>query len=54
MGYVADSSLGWNFTFEMFVTASIAAVVICIIAWGKEKRTMEERLRQAREEHKLA
>lgn len=54
MGYVADSSLGWNFTFEMFVTASIAAVVICIIAWGKEKRTMEERLRQARKEHKLA
>lgn len=53
MGYVASSSLGWNFTFEMFLVTSLLAAGICTVAWGKEKRIMEERLRLAHEEHKI-
>ncbi len=53
MGYVASSSLGWNFTFEMFLFTSLLAAAICLVAWGKEKRIMEERVRQAEAEHKI-
>lgn len=53
MGYVASSSLGWNFTFEMFLVTSLLAAAICMIAWGREKRIMEERIRVAREEHRI-
>lgn len=53
MGYVASSSLGWNFTFQMFLFTSLLAAGICMVAWGKEKRIMDERIRQAAEEHKL-
>ena len=53
MGYVAQSLLGWGFTFNMFITAALLAIIICAIAWGKEKRIMEERIRLAQEEHKL-
>lgn len=52
MGKVASSSLGWDFTFWMFMVACILAVVICAVAWGKEKKIMDERLRLAAEEHR--
>ena len=52
MGYVADSSLGWGFTFQMFIGAALLATVICAVAWGKEKRIMDERRRLAEAEHK--
>lgn len=51
MGYVAQSSLGWNFTFEMFMAAALLAIVICGVAWGKEKKIMDERIRLAEAEH---
>jgi OPA family glycerol-3-phosphate transporter-like MFS transporter len=51
-GYIADSSLGWNFTFVCFFATSIIAAVICVIAWGKEKRMMDERLAAAKSEQK--
>ena len=53
MGYVASSALGWNFTFQMFLFTSLLAAAICMLAWGKEKRIMEERIRQAEAEHKI-
>ena len=53
MGYVASSELGWNFTFQMFLFTSLLAAGICMVAWGKEKRIMEERVRQAETLHKL-
>lgn len=49
-GYVANSSLGWNFTFVCFFATSIIAAVICMVAWGKEKRMMDERLKAAAEQ----
>lgn len=52
MGYVASSSLGWNFTFWMFLITTLVAAAICTVAWGKEKRIMEERVRAAAAEHK--
>lgn len=52
MGYVASSSLGWNFTFWMFLITTLIAAAICTVAWGKEKRIMEERVRAAAAEHK--
>ncbi len=51
-GYVADSSLGWDFTFECFLATSFIAAIICIVAWGKEKRMLEERLAAAKAEQK--
>ena len=51
-GYVAESSLGWNFTFECFFAASIIAAIICFIAMGKEKKMFEERLAAAKAEQK--
>ncbi len=47
MGYVAGSSLGWDFTFWMFLFACVFAVVICSVVWPKEKHIMDERVRQA-------
>ena len=51
-GYVAESSLGWNFTFECFLATSIIAAVICFVAMGKEKKMFAERLAAAKEAQK--
>ena len=51
-GYVAESSLGWNFTFECFLATSIIAAIICFVAMGKEKKMFEERLAAAKAEQK--
>ena len=51
MGFAVEHSLGWNFTFQMFLFTSVLAGAICIVAWGKERRIMEERVRLARIEH---
>ena len=48
-GYVAESSLGWNFTFECFFATSIIAAVICFVAMGKEKKMLEDRIAAAAE-----
>ena len=44
LGYVAQSSWGWNATFWIFTIGALAAAVICAISWGKEKKIMEERM----------
>ena len=49
-GYVAESSLGWNFTFECFFATSLIAAVICFVAMGKEKKMLEERIAAAKAE----
>ncbi len=49
LGYVAQSSLGWNATFWVFTIGAILAAVICLISWGKEKRMMEERIAAAKQ-----
>lgn len=48
IGYVAESSLGWDTVFEIFVLTSLLAAILCMVAWGKEKRMMEERIRAAK------
>ena len=47
LGNVAQSSLGWNATFWVFIVGALLAAVICAISWGKEKRMMEERIAAA-------
>ena len=47
LGNVAQSSLGWNATFWVFIAGALLAAVICAISWGKEKRMMEERIAAA-------
>ena len=47
LGYVAESSWGWNATFWVFVGGALLAAVICAISWNKEKRMMEERIAAA-------
>lgn len=47
LGNIAQSSLGWNATFWVFVVGALLAAVICAISWGKEKRMMEERIAAA-------
>lgn len=47
LGYVAQSSYGWNATFWVFIIGAILAATICTVAWGKEKRMMEERIAAA-------
>lgn len=44
LGYVAQSSWGWNATFWIFTIGALVAAVICAISWGKEKKIMEERM----------
>ena len=51
-GYVAESSLGWNFTFECFFATSIIAAIICMVAMGKEKKMLAERIAAAKAEQK--
>jgi OPA family glycerol-3-phosphate transporter-like MFS transporter len=46
-GYVADSSLGWNFTFLCFLTTGVLTALICAISWGKEKKMFKERIAAA-------
>ena len=46
LGQVAQHS-GWNATFWVFIIGGIAATLICGIAWGKEKKMMEERMAAA-------
>jgi OPA family glycerol-3-phosphate transporter-like MFS transporter len=43
IGHLADSSLGWDVTFWMFVVGSLVATLICAVTWGKERRMMAER-----------
>ena len=47
LGNIAQSSLGWNATFWVFVVGALFAAVICAISWGKEKKIMEERIAAA-------
>ncbi len=47
LGNIAQSSLGWNATFWVFVVGALLAAVICAVSWGKEKRMMEERIAAA-------
>lgn len=47
LGYVAQSSYGWNATFWIFTIGAILAAAICVVAWGKEKRMMEQRIAAA-------
>lgn len=47
LGYVAQSSWGWDATFWVFIIGGLTAAVICAISWGKEKRMMEERMAAA-------
>lgn len=47
LGNIAQSSLGWNATFWVFVVGALLAALICAISWGKEKRMMEERIAAA-------
>lgn len=47
LGNIAQSSLGWNATFWVFVVGALLAAVICLVSWSKEKRMMEERLAAA-------
>ena len=46
-GYIADSSLGWNFTFLCFLSTGILTALICAISWGKEKKMFAERIKAA-------
>lgn len=47
LGNIAQSSLGWNATFWVFVVGALLAALICLVSWGKEKQMMEERLAAA-------
>ena len=47
LGNIAQSSLGWNATFWVFVVGALLAAIICLVSWGKEKQMMEERLAAA-------
>lgn len=48
IGHVANSDLGWNATFWLFVGASVLAILICAVTWRRELALMRERLREAR------
>ena len=37
----------WNTAFWIFVIGSIISIIVCGIAWNKEKRMMEERIAAA-------
>ena len=49
LGNIAQSSLGWNATFWVFVIGATIAALFCIISWGKEKQMMEERIKAAQQ-----
>jgi sugar phosphate permease len=40
----------WNTAFWIFVIGSIISIIVCGIAWNKEKRMMEERMAAALKE----
>jgi OPA family glycerol-3-phosphate transporter-like MFS transporter len=43
VGYVADSAMGWNAIFWLFVVGSVVATLICAVTWHKEKVMMQQR-----------
>ena len=45
MGQVAGSSLGWGFTFWLFIAACVVATAICAVTWKKEREVMQERIK---------
>ena len=43
VGHIADSSMGWNAIFWLFVVGSVVATLICAVTWRKERVMMEQR-----------